>query len=133
MSSVAPAKKAGRFLLHKPSSRSVGTAFYAFAHPLLHFRMAAFWKPDSGAASVWSSAVLGISCWSFRRCGCHGSENEGLPVAQDEINDPTASDMLVFLAAVSDNVVVSAARFLQDVGQLRYPVKTPLIVIGLGE
>jgi len=59
-------------------------------------------------------------------------EDDGLLLAQEQIDYPTTSDMLPRLAAVGENVGVGAARFFKGVAQDGKNVKSSFLVDGLG-
>ncbi len=63
---------------------------------------------------------------SFRR-------DAGLLLAQDQVHDPAPLHMLPRLAAMVQNVGVSAARFFQTVGQDGQAIEGPVLVDRLGQ
>src|SRR5215831_1222516 len=59
--------------------------------------------------------------------------DERLLLAQNQVHNPTTSDMLPFLTAVAEDVGVEAPRFFESVGQHRQAVEGPLDVDGQGD
>ncbi len=64
--------------------------------------------------------------------GVRFGEDEGLLLAKNQINNPAATDMNSFLAAVVKDIGVVAARFLQGVRQNGQSVEGLVVVDRLG-
>src|SRR5262249_19486325 len=56
-----------------------------------------------------------------------------LRLAEDQVHDPAAADVLAALAAVGEDVGVGAAGVLEGVGQDRQVMEGPLVVDAAGD